>query len=1062
MVKGSMSTRLFVAPAGAGKTAFVIEYARATARDLRASSLVLLPSAAQAEAFRRRLAASGALGVQVNTFSGLYRAILNRAGAPIITLTDPARYRVLRDQMDALHESGHLVHYEPLRQRPGFIRVLSELIHEFKQGMISPNDLYQAWAAYPGSGPRLEELTTIYASYQQRLDDQRWADVEGVGGLAVEALRSDDRLGREWPIILVDGFDSYNTLQLCTLEILSQRAESLIITLTGNVHHTRPLAHKRFVRTRERLERTFHTHAEPLPEQNCGMDAALCYIEAHLFEQHVSLWNGQTTIELLEAPNRLAEAREALRWCKERLVLDRMRPSEVAILARNVEPYRSFLVEAAREFNLPVRLSSGFPLGRHLLIAALLDLLALIAPVSDEIGPALPRRLVVEAWRNPYFDWGHALRDPAGAPLAIEPGDADLLDDCARQGLVIEGWEQWHEALQRLAQEHETANQEENERSYRQVEPEQARLLCAKFQAFVERLTPPNQGNYADYVAWLQGLIGDDPLVEPDETPDDRSLNIIARIRREATFALEDLQALAAFTDILRSLVWAEAMGGVTSFPFARFLAELKGAVETTSYQIPWSSTQDDVLIASVFDARGLSFRAIAIIGLAEGEFPTILREDPFLRDDERRFLQERGLSIAPKLDGDEAGYFYEAITRAREKLLFTRPRLAEDGSAWQPSPYWDELRRLVPVTPQILSTIHSASAQRAASLEELLEWRASQHSTACDAWLQRQHSEHWEAVLAGAQVLNARIARQPQSEYEGDLGRMADHLAKRYGSRHVWSASALESYRACPFLFYVSRALGLEPRALPQEGFNVTQRGMILHRILETVYAQAHDKRDCEELLGLLPSCAEQVLADAPEHYGFRPTAWWQVTCQEIVNLVRHNIEALNSPDTLGQWTPTFFEQHFGLGSGSDPLVICCGGEEIRLHGVIDRVDIAPAGNIRVIDYKSSSKNGYDRKELDKGKKLQLPIYALAARDALTLGEPVDGFYWHLASAEASGLKLGDYGPAEAFERATTYCIQAVENIRAGRFAPQPADNRCPAWCPATGFCWRYSGPAF
>ncbi len=148
-----------------------------------------------------------------------------------------------------------------------------------------------------------------------------------------------------------------------------------------------------------------------------------------------------------------------------------------------------------------------------------------------------------------------------------------------------------------------------------------------------------------------------------------------------------------------------------------------------------------------------------------------------------------------------------------------------------------------------------------------------------------------------------------------------------------------------------------------------------------------AHDKRDCEELLGHLPSCAEQLLADAPEIM-LSPPAWWQVTCQEIVHPGSHTIEALNSPGTLGQCTPTFFEQRFGLGSGSDPLVICCGGEEIRLHGVIDRVDIAPAGNIRVIDYKSSSKNGYDRKELDEGKKLQLPIYALAARDALTLGE--------------------------------------------------------------------------
>jgi hypothetical protein len=111
------------------------------------------------------------------------------------------------------------------------------------------------------------------------------------------------------------------------------------------------------------------------------------------------------------------------------------------------------------------------------------------------------------------------------------------------------------------------------------------------------------------------------------------------------------------------------------------------------------------------------------------------------------------------------------------------------------------------------------------------------------------------------------------------------------------------------------------------------------------------------------------------------------------------------------------------------------------------------------VIDYKASG-SPISPRHLADGHRLQLPLYALAARDALGLGEIGGGFYWHIGRAEASSLKLETYegGVEAAFQTAVQHVAAHVRNIHAGQFQPVPPSGGCPSYCPAIGFCWRYT----
>ncbi len=182
--------------------------------------------------------------------------------------------------------------------------------------------------------------------------------------------------------------------------------------------------------------------------------------------------------------------------------------------------------------------------------------------------------------------------------------------------------------------------------------------------------------------------------------------------------------------------------------------------------------------------------------------------------------------------------------------------------------------------------------------------------------------------------------------------------------------------------------------------------------------------------------------------------TAWWNQTRREIQDTVATSLRALD--EWRGDFVPVAHECRFG---GAQPLVVKNGRDQFMLHGIIDRVDRAPDGSIRIVDYKTGGPSSFKKKAGLEGKKLQLALYALAARDALHLGNPVDGFYWHIKQGERSEFRLGggDETPEDLIGIAVEAAWQAVRGVREGDFSPNLSDPSCPPYCPVATFCWHY-----
>jgi hypothetical protein len=558
---------------------------------LQSTPRVVVPTHLQVRAWRRRLAeVGGAMGVRLLTFDHLYAECLTHAGEVYTELSQPVQYRLIRDVVGKLP----LVHYQALIDRPGFSQVLQQLIGELKAARVLPEDFSDAVAELDADG-RLCEIASVYTKYQQRLQSQHWADRAGLGWLAIKALEEcTPGSVCDWPLLVVDGFDDFTEVQIGLLKVLAQRVDEMIVTLTGTGDGSqRPFVHRRFDTTRRRLEQALPGMiVEPLPLQDSRPAGQLAHLEAHVFRgNQVPQMSGTGAIQLIEAPDRAAEVRAALRWLKERIVGDNKPPGDVALLARSIAPYRPFVLQIAAEFGLPVSLVDGLPLRTNPAVAALLDLLRLVLPdANDRSKPALPRRLVIEAWRSPYFDWSAMPADGAGHPIGIKPDDAEMLDAAARWGRVIGGLAQWTETLDHLAARAQNGGSDDDE-DLRDNVPvgAAAQALRDKFHRFVERLSPPEKyQSYRDFVGWLEMLIGSDPRLSSLRYPspeEPTALGVVAAARdAEESISERDVAALQALKDVLRGIVWAEeAVASDQTVDFPRFLSELEGAIEATS-----------------------------------------------------------------------------------------------------------------------------------------------------------------------------------------------------------------------------------------------------------------------------------------------------------------------------------------------------------------------------------------------------------------------------------------------------------------------------------------------
>jgi CRISPR/Cas system-associated exonuclease Cas4 (RecB family) len=266
------------------------------------------------------------------------------------------------------------------------------------------------------------------------------------------------------------------------------------------------------------------------------------------------------------------------------------------------------------------------------------------------------------------------------------------------------------------------------------------------------------------------------------------------------------------------------------------------------------------------------------------------------------------------------------------------------------------------------------------------------------------------------------------------------------------FSPTALESYAACPYRFYLRTIVGLGPTRRPEpiEQLGPLERGRLVH---ETQFELLRDLRDrallpvveanrpaahaaLDETLDRIAAAHEDELAPAIQR-----------TWRDGVEQVRSDLhEWIRRMSAAPEWTPLHFELAFGLrdprgrdaASTTEPVELDGG---ISLRGSIDLVE-RNGGKLRATDYKTGRVRS-DAGIIGGGTSLQPLLYALALEKLLTGHDVTSGRLWYCTSRgrfEDHEVELG----AESRE-AVRKVIDTVNGAIEDGFLPAaPAKDAC------------------
>lgn len=263
-----------------------------------------------------------------------------------------------------------------------------------------------------------------------------------------------------------------------------------------------------------------------------------------------------------------------------------------------------------------------------------------------------------------------------------------------------------------------------------------------------------------------------------------------------------------------------------------------------------------------------------------------------------------------------------------------------------------------------------------------------------------------------------------------------APEVEEREAHRPSLSPSRAADFKTCPLLYRFRTIDRLPEQPSPDQA-----RGTLVHAVLETLFDLPPQERTRERAAELVAPQWERLLAERAElaelfAEGETPEEFF-VSAQPLLD----GYFAVEDPRRL---TPA--ERECLVTTEVDD-------GRLLLRGYVDRLDVSPGGEIRVVDYKSG---GAPREAFEARALFQLKFYALVLWRTRGVVPRV------LRLLYLKDAEICDYTPdveeLVRFERTLVALWAAIQKATAERdFRPKP--SRLCGWCAHQALCPAFDG---
>lgn len=425
------------------------------------------------------------------------------------------------------------------------------------------------------------------------------------------------------------------------------------------------------------------------------------------------------------------------------------------------------------------------------------------------------------------------------------------------------------------------------------------------------------------------------------------------------------------------------------------------------------------VYVGTIAGAAPLPFRAVRILGLAEGHFPAAEQADPVL-DVERRRRLRPGVIDPPDRALTQHHAFYRIVRNTTDRLALSSPQTDAHGTEREPSAL------LIDVASALAPSVRQDDGSQAGviGLDEIERLWFAPARERRRAWRLAhplaEAAAHDAVAAAGAGATTTgggngerpAALRVPPGWLDApatDLARLLELEAKPADGpsgglfapgapfpvipgttpETPLSPTAVRTLLECPHRFLLEILLRWEDPGAPPSGLDLDALtfGSLVHRIAER-FARRHGadfgarRRDLEHWKAVAGALAKEEFEALLEEY---PLAGPDVRAQQLKRLLSAVISFVQYDWNEGA-PRTFFdvERSFGY-PGPDgqpaPFELRPGEHALYLHGRIDRIDVEGRTTL-LRDLKTGSAHPRARREARPLPKLdvQLALYGLAA----------------------------------------------------------------------------------
>ncbi|GFN34277.1 PD-(D/E)XK nuclease family protein [Tepidimicrobium xylanilyticum] len=903
----------------------------------------ILPNGILLEDYRRRIIEKVGGAFDINLFT--FDDIVDRLLEDEFYIFIDANTKeiLLYQIISRLNQYNKLNFYRNISNKRGFIYSLIRIIGEIKRSLVTV-DMYLERCP---KDPFYTEIGLIYDEYEKELNSHGFIDREESFFKSLKLLKGNNSFFNDLDFIIIDGFFDFRPQEMELLREMS-RADCPIFI---NMPFDRNDNFKTLLETIEFLEDLgYRVEREE--------EGKLTYYEKlanNLFSSVKGQLKPNSNIHVLKAADNYLELKKIVEIIKGH-ILEGAQLKDMAVVLLNPSEYKDKLFKVFEEEKIPCSLNKEI----KLIQLPLIKELTYIFQVKENTKKSIINRI-----KSNYFS-------------LCNTEERDKLEYYLRK-LAFKSLEDLMERTGSNTKFHMP-----NLDFILKTLEEEFNLIPAK-------------ASINDYTLILMDFIKKYNIEE-------KILHIYNEIKDFKLF-YRDISAINRLKDILNKI---SSLNKIIKeeITFRDYINLLSNYLDEESV-IETMGNRNGINILSPVTIRGKKYRVLFLVGLSQGNYPNLIEENFFFKEDNYLKLKEIGLDIKnyhERLD-KESILFTTAIAACGENLYLSYSENATEDEKDIPSMFLDEILNAIEgdkseekvdlITVDIdylIKNNHNELTTKRELLQYILEKYALSQYEGESLSISTDLDKNVFSEIDDKITCEIERNTKKFSKYSGNINdeQIIEDI-KNIHKGKIFSISYLESYGKCPYYFLLNNLLNVEEMEREFGDFTSLDRGKINHEVLKVYYYNYEDQIrkyilgvetfDPEEtydfILNKIKENMNQLGVDLNSKL-------WQLRIENnasrILEFIKSDLDRLSKMKK--KLIPIGYEIDFGR---REPFEIEIDDVKIPFTGVIDRLDkYVDEDKYIIIDYKNSSYSIKNIEDMISGTSLQLPIYILSQKSKI------------------------------------------------------------------------------